>query len=307
MSSNFSNSGIHVAAYFGMVNPIKQLINNGADVNYRNKDGNTPLIATILGEGSKYQKREILDYLFKSGADVNIVNQHGDTALHVAVRAVNACAISSKFIQHLLDHGADKSVKNRSKLTPSQLAFQLGNTKLGDALLCHGGLGSISFKNKSNLGALVKDMFSCVFPVFAFRLQLRKDLEKMNLQLPSRNTIRVKKKIEISAPIAPPVIAQPYGGCTVLNQLPKQPNVNVNSHAQRNHMAPPQCPSNQNLIHYEKHNERVDHHQQQQWQPQHQLPVQATYGNVYTVDTPVGLPIEDKLRKQLNILQPPPY
>ena len=55
------------------------LINNGADINARNKDGMTPLRAAVL-TGQK----EAVELFIEKGADINAKNNEGLTALQMA-------------------------------------------------------------------------------------------------------------------------------------------------------------------------------------------------------------------------------
>jgi ankyrin repeat protein len=58
---------------------VKALIDKGADVNAKDKDGQTAL---MLAAGGGYT--EIVKALIEKGADVNAKNNTGDTALSLA-------------------------------------------------------------------------------------------------------------------------------------------------------------------------------------------------------------------------------
>ena len=60
-------------------NTAEVLLKNGADVNAKNKDGDTPL--HHAARNSNYNTVEVL---LKNGADVNAKNKNGDTPLHWA-------------------------------------------------------------------------------------------------------------------------------------------------------------------------------------------------------------------------------
>ena len=60
----------------GDIRAIRKLLDNGADVNTRDAEGNTPLILA-----SFYASPECVALLLENGADVNTANQAGVTAL----------------------------------------------------------------------------------------------------------------------------------------------------------------------------------------------------------------------------------
>src|SRR5574343_365244 len=64
-------------SYYETVERVKELIDDGADINYQ--DPETKNTALIIA--SKWSYFEVVEYLLKSGADHNIQNYHGSTAL----------------------------------------------------------------------------------------------------------------------------------------------------------------------------------------------------------------------------------
>lgn len=90
------NFALNVAIQEGYPGVVDELIKGGADVNYVNKNEDTPLIIAIQNarptaefspqaqERAKsrwHQRREIIQILLKAGANVNHVNRYGRTAL----------------------------------------------------------------------------------------------------------------------------------------------------------------------------------------------------------------------------------
>ena len=59
---------------------IKQLINNGANINFINYTSNTPLHVACF-----YQCKDIIIYLLENGADYNILNIKGKTPIDLMV------------------------------------------------------------------------------------------------------------------------------------------------------------------------------------------------------------------------------
>ena len=76
-----SNSGEELidAARYGDLETVKLLIENGADIDAKDKDG-----YTVLMYASNNGNLEIIKYLVENGADINIKDKNGDTALNYA-------------------------------------------------------------------------------------------------------------------------------------------------------------------------------------------------------------------------------
>ena len=70
-----------IACKFGDLEKVKQLLENGADVNAGDKDDRTALMFAA-GNGHK----EVVELLIENGADVNAKNIMGKTALMSASR-----------------------------------------------------------------------------------------------------------------------------------------------------------------------------------------------------------------------------
>jgi len=74
------NENLIDAAGRGDLPSVKRLINKGAAVNAKDKDGWTALMDASFGAGH----REVVELLLAHGADVNAKNNNGDTALSLA-------------------------------------------------------------------------------------------------------------------------------------------------------------------------------------------------------------------------------
>ena len=89
------------------VDAIKFLLENGANINIKNKDG-IPLLHYYI----ERNKIDIVKILLEYGADVNIKGKNGCNSLQ--------CAISSMdMVKLLLEYGADKNAKNDSGSIPT--------------------------------------------------------------------------------------------------------------------------------------------------------------------------------------------
>jgi hypothetical protein len=87
------------------VDECRKLLNQGVDVNHKDRNGNTPIFHCSTPQHSK-----ILRFLISAGANVNAVNVTGSSPLHYA--AERGCM---EIILILMLHGADPLVVNQNK------------------------------------------------------------------------------------------------------------------------------------------------------------------------------------------------
>ena len=128
-----------IKQYFEM---IKLLIENEANVNARNNEGNTPIF--YVGEP------KFVQLLIKNGADVNIQNENGDTALHKLIsfyiKEKDIIWNTKKYfemIKLLIENGADIKIKDKKGktsldyadfITKWKLRFYLWTNKIKEVL-----------------------------------------------------------------------------------------------------------------------------------------------------------------------------
>lgn len=112
---------LHIAAEKGYAEIVLFLVENGAEVNITDTNGNTPLIFIIHKMGNL----EITRRLLEKGAAVNAQNRTGETALMYA-----AWRGHSDIVQLLLAYHANASLKNRQGNTALTLAESRGNLKI---------------------------------------------------------------------------------------------------------------------------------------------------------------------------------
>ncbi len=93
----------------------KMLIDNGVDVDIKNKEGNTALMFAIIRN-----KLDIVKELISHGADVNARGVENNTALMLAITFERI-----PIIDILIDHGAEINVSNDEGLTPREIANKL--------------------------------------------------------------------------------------------------------------------------------------------------------------------------------------
>ncbi|VAW96994.1 hypothetical protein MNBD_GAMMA22-3035 [hydrothermal vent metagenome] len=118
---------LYFAARKGDFKKVKELVEQGADVNYMIGTFDTPLMtASIDGH------HEIVKYLLDNGADSKIATKSGKTALHSASRG------NVKIVQLLLDNGANADAHDKENLTPLSGAISMSNFKIMKLLIEHG-------------------------------------------------------------------------------------------------------------------------------------------------------------------------
>ena len=127
---------LHHAAANGHLDIVKFLVENGADVDAEANDGSTPLhVAAFFGH------LDVVKFLVKNGAYVNAMDNDGQTPLHVA--AANGHLNIVKF---LVRHGADANAKDRDGSTPLHVAASRGHLDVAKFLVEHGA--DINAKDK---------------------------------------------------------------------------------------------------------------------------------------------------------------
>ena len=119
---------------------VKHFIDQGLDVNARNNEGHTLLIAAAISKNNNH-RRDIAAYLLKTGAQIDMVVQFGKTALLGSSYLGNHDVLTL-----LLDSGADVNLANLKGDTALILAAQQGFTAIVKALIQAGA--DVNLQNK---------------------------------------------------------------------------------------------------------------------------------------------------------------
>jgi ankyrin repeat protein len=154
-------SSLSIASYEGLENIVKVMLDNGADVNSYDRDGNTPLnyavekgheaiVRLLLEKGANVQAKDgtsnpalvaavhsgsegIAKLLLAIGADIEGAGKYGDTPLLSAVRYGN-----ENVINLLLDKGANIEGADKYDDTPLHSAIRCGKANVITLLLERG-------------------------------------------------------------------------------------------------------------------------------------------------------------------------
>eukprot|EP01132_Coremiostelium_polycephalum_P002243 gene2243-2765_t len=114
LSDTDGNTPLHLAIIQGLTLAVEALLKNGANVNAINKDGSTPIMMVSLNGEEK-----IVDLLLEYGADVNSSNKKGNTALHYATLRGH-----KKVVDKLLEAGSDVNAVNQDGATSLHVAAE---------------------------------------------------------------------------------------------------------------------------------------------------------------------------------------
>jgi ankyrin repeat protein len=114
------------AAKQGDIEAVKQFIDEGADVNAKDKNSATPLL-----HAASRGRKEIAELLISKGVDVNAKRNDGVTPLH--------WADNKEIAELLIAKGADVNARDWEGNTPLDRAIQGKQTETADLLRKHGG------------------------------------------------------------------------------------------------------------------------------------------------------------------------
>jgi ankyrin repeat protein len=116
---------------------FKKILELGADINVKDKDGETPLYGA-----SFYGRTEIVSLLLQKGADINVKDKDGETPLYGASQDGN-----KEIVSMLLQKGADTDIADKNSRTPLYWASSRGHKEIVSMLLQKGADTDIADKN----------------------------------------------------------------------------------------------------------------------------------------------------------------
>lgn len=112
-TSSHQLTPLHYAAAIHSVKNIQILMEAGADIDAKARNGQTPL-AMLLS--TVFPPMAVVETLLSYGADVNAQDSYGYTPLHLATARLN-----TSYTLALLQHGAEVNIRDKDKSTPLHL------------------------------------------------------------------------------------------------------------------------------------------------------------------------------------------
>jgi ankyrin repeat protein len=120
----------HLSDEEGSARLVRLLIERGADIEAKDKDGQTVLHVAARGD------YPITALLLEHGADVNVTDVHGITPLHAASRENS----DGNIVKLLVAQGAVVNARDEDGYTPLHVACFGGNSAAIQLLLAHGAI-----------------------------------------------------------------------------------------------------------------------------------------------------------------------
>ncbi len=126
--SNTSDTPLMVAAEYGHIDIVEDLITRGADIDAKNNHGYTALMYA-----AKQGHMQTVAFLINHKADLNLCDYVGDTALIHAV--LNG---KTEVVKYFLDRGSDINIQNCLGCTPLMEAILCGHSETAILLINSG-------------------------------------------------------------------------------------------------------------------------------------------------------------------------
>jgi ankyrin repeat protein len=112
---------LHNACVEGRPLVAERLINNGANLELRNKDGRTPFL-NACHSNLKQESIEVLELLILKGVDTNALTSKGSCAVFLAAHSGKL-----KTIEFLFSKKLDLNHRNKEGFSPIMIACKLGH------------------------------------------------------------------------------------------------------------------------------------------------------------------------------------
>lgn len=147
--NKYGQTALHMAADYGQIELAELLVKNGANVNVRDRDGVTPLYYTMKLREPTDEHRDVAKLLIESGADIEKACKAGSGRLVYL-------AVSQRWpdvIEMLITKGANVNPKKAGPLgTPLHAASARGFREIAELLIRNGAdTGAIGWEGETAL------------------------------------------------------------------------------------------------------------------------------------------------------------
>ncbi|KAF3431791.1 hypothetical protein FNV43_RR26527 [Rhamnella rubrinervis] len=121
-------SPLHTLALSGQISFMDNLLEQGVDINFVDKDGLTALHTAVIGK-----KEAVISHLLRKGANPNIKDKDGATPLHYAVQVG-----AMQTVKLLIKYEVDVNEADNEGWTPLHVALQCRHRFIAKLLLVSG-------------------------------------------------------------------------------------------------------------------------------------------------------------------------
>lgn len=132
-----NSTALHFAVMYSKLEITQILLKNGAEINFKNKNGNTPLHFAV-----EQPDVDIVKLLLDYNAGINIVNMYNQNPLIMAVKFGNF-----QIVKLLLEKGSDVNLIDRGNYNALQHAVSEGYFDIVKLLLDYGSNVNSCYKN----------------------------------------------------------------------------------------------------------------------------------------------------------------
>ncbi|KAL8166974.1 hypothetical protein V2J09_008473 [Rumex salicifolius] len=119
---------LHTLALSGQIHLLDNLLENGVDINFADKDGLTSLHMAVIGK-----KEAVISHLLRNGANPHVKDKHGASPLHYAVQVG-----AMQTVKLLVKYKVDVNVADNEGWTPLHVAMQTRSRDMAKILLQNG-------------------------------------------------------------------------------------------------------------------------------------------------------------------------
>lgn len=125
VQDNDGYTALHNAVWFGQIDIAKKLIHKRASTNLVNKYGRPPLYSTVMSPTLDYfAKINLMMMLIDNGADINIQDIDGNTVLHSLCQVAKSIEHTG-LVRKLLEFGANPLLLNADGQPPTSFRKEI--------------------------------------------------------------------------------------------------------------------------------------------------------------------------------------